>query len=226
MPAEMGSIYEFGNFRLDASAKTLSRENEAVALTPKVFDTLQYLVEHAGQLLEKEELMQHIWHDRFVEESNLTFNIKMLRRALHDDAQQPRFIETVPRRGYRFIAEVKQTSRTPSELPAVTTPKRRSKLYWAIAAAVVIAGTALGLTSWSLLTAHTAAARSAPVLLTPFKSERLSSTGSAHAVITPDGKYVAYTNETGDKQSIWLRQLETSENIQIVPPTDSRYLGL
>src|SRR5215831_19295712 len=109
MSAETGQIYEFGEFRLDPTAKALRRGNEPVALTPKVFDTLQFMVEHAGRLLEKDELMEHLWQGRFVEESNLTFNIKMLRRALQDDAQQPRFIETVPRRGYRFIAEVKQT---------------------------------------------------------------------------------------------------------------------
>src|SRR5215471_10817970 len=110
IPNETKSIYEFGEFRLDPAAKTLTRSGEAVALTPKVFDTLQLLVEHAGRLLEKDELMERLWQDRFVEESNLTFNIKMLRRALHDDAQHPQFIETVPRRGYRFIADVRQAS--------------------------------------------------------------------------------------------------------------------
>src|SRR2546427_5439768 len=108
MSTETARFYEFGNFRLDPSAKILFCENKPVALTPKVFDTLQVFVEHAGRLLEKDELMQKIWQDRFVEESNLTFNIKMLRRALKDDAHEPRFIETVPRRGYRFIAEVKE----------------------------------------------------------------------------------------------------------------------
>src|SRR5712692_117052 len=113
MAAETAHFYEFGTFRLDPSAKILFCENKPVPLTPKVFDTLQIFVEHAGRLLEKDELMQKIWQDRFVEESNLTFNIKMLRRALKDDAHEPRFIETVPRRGYRFIADVKET------LPAI-----------------------------------------------------------------------------------------------------------
>jgi DNA-binding winged helix-turn-helix (wHTH) protein len=101
---EAGPIYEFGDYRLDTSAKVLVRGGEPVALTPKVFDTLQYLMEHAGRLLEKDELMENLWHDRFVEDNNLTFNIKVLRRALHDDAHQPRFIETVPDAGivYRF----------------------------------------------------------------------------------------------------------------------------
>jgi Tol biopolymer transport system component/DNA-binding winged helix-turn-helix (wHTH) protein len=229
MSAETGLLYEFGDFRLDPAAKTLFCQNAPVALTPKVFDTLQFLVEHAGRLLEKDELMQNIWHDRFVEESNLTFNIKMLRRALQDDAHRPRFIETVPRRGYRFIAEVKQIS-TP--LPLTTTddaspvgpvPKGRNKFYWAvpIVLMLLVGVAAMGTWLWKWRTAA-----SAPILSAAFKSRKLSNTGSVHALITPDGKFVAYTNESGGKQSIWLRQIETSENIQIVPPGDVTYGGL
>src|SRR5437016_6967432 len=109
MSAKTGHSYEFKNFRLDSSAKILFCDDKPVPLRPKVFDLLQVFVEHAGRLLEKDELMQKIWQDRYVEESNLTFNIKMLRRALNDDAHAPRFIETVPRRGYRFIGEGRET---------------------------------------------------------------------------------------------------------------------
>src|SRR5207247_6371960 len=76
------------------------------------------------------------------------------------------------------------------------------------------------------LLCQAASASSAPILSAPFKSEKSANRGVVRAVITPDGKYVAYTGETQGKQSIWLRQLETSENIQIVPPTDEQYLGL
>jgi len=103
---EKGHCYEFGNFRLDPREKILFRDGIPVSLTPKVFDTLQIFVEQAGHLLSKDELIQSLWRDRFVEESNLTFNIRMLRRVLEDDVQHPRYIETVPRRGYRFIAAV------------------------------------------------------------------------------------------------------------------------
>ena len=106
LSAEKGHCYEFGNFRLDPREKILFRDDIPVSLTPKVFDTLQIFVEHAGHLLSKEELIQSLWQDRFVEESNLTFNVRMLRRILEDDVQNPRYIETVPRRGYRFIAAV------------------------------------------------------------------------------------------------------------------------
>ena len=81
-------------------------------------------------------------------------------------------------------------------------------------------------TAWFARSRLNASAKSAAILSTPFKSEKLATGGVVRAVITPDGKYVAYTQETGGKETIWLRQLETSENIQIVPPTDHTYLGL
>ena len=104
MPLQTNNIYEFKDFRLDFTEKTLQGRNGVIPLTPKVFETLCVLVENAGHLIEKDELMQKLWQDRFVEESNLTFNIKMLRKALGDNAQKPRFIETVQSHGYRFIA--------------------------------------------------------------------------------------------------------------------------
>jgi len=106
MSAKTGHSYEFGNFRLDPSAKILFCENKPVPLTPKVFDTLQVFVEHAGLLLEKDDLMQKIWHDRFVEESNLTVQIAALRRVLGEAPGGDRWIETMPRRGYRFVGPV------------------------------------------------------------------------------------------------------------------------
>src|SRR4029078_7371216 len=79
---------------------------------------------------------------------------------------------------------------------------------------------------WFAMNRRATAKSGATLLDTPFKSEKFASSGFVRAVITPDGKYVAYTVETQGKQSIWLRQLETSENIQIVPPTNDQYLGM
>src|SRR5207253_2679086 len=160
------------------------------------------------------------------------FNIKMLRRALSDDAHEPRFIETVPRRGYRFIAEVKEGF---SQLGSKAESDERSsergrfasrRLYLSIAVLLaLVAGSLLIFLSIGR-TRLVASSSSAPILSAPFKSENFSTSGRAHAIITPDGKYVAYTNETGGKESIWLRKLETSENIQIVPPSNESYIGL
>ena len=100
--------YEFGRFRLLPSERLLQREGEPVALTAKVFDLLLLLVEHSGELLERESLMNALWPNAIVEESNLTQSIFMLRKALGDQRQGERFVLTVPGRGYRFLAPVRE----------------------------------------------------------------------------------------------------------------------
>jgi len=102
-----GKVYEFGRFRLDAAERQLLRDGEPVRLTPKVFDLLVTLVENSGRLLEKEELMAKVWPDSYVEEGNINRNISTLRRALDGDGGGEQFVETVPKRGYRFVAPVR-----------------------------------------------------------------------------------------------------------------------
>jgi DNA-binding winged helix-turn-helix (wHTH) protein/TolB-like protein/Flp pilus assembly protein TadD len=98
--------YEFGRFRLKTAERVLLRGGELVPLTPKVFDILITLVEKRGQVVEKDDLMKRVWPTTFVEEGNLTQNISLLRKALGESSTGVQFIETVPRRGYRFVAEI------------------------------------------------------------------------------------------------------------------------
>ena len=108
MPAPQAHVYEFGEFRLDAGKRLLLRGGgEVVPLTPKVFDTLLYLVERGGVVVDKDELMRVIWPDTVVEENNLNQNVSALRRALGESRGEHRYIVTVPGRGYRFVADVK-----------------------------------------------------------------------------------------------------------------------
>ncbi len=109
-------IFEFGPFRLDMAERMLLRDGQRVALTPKVFETLVALVDHRGRLVQKDELIKLVWPDSFVEESNLTNNISTLRRALSDGEGGARYIETVPRVGYRFTAQVREVPRMVTEL--------------------------------------------------------------------------------------------------------------
>lgn len=101
-------LYEFGPFRLDVVERLFLKNEEPVALTPKAFETLVVLVERSGHLVEKDELLKEVWRDQFVEESNLSQNIYLLRKALGEGANEHQYIETVPRRGYRFVADVKE----------------------------------------------------------------------------------------------------------------------
>jgi TolB-like protein/DNA-binding winged helix-turn-helix (wHTH) protein/Tfp pilus assembly protein PilF len=110
MSTQSEHSYEFGDFRLEPSERQLLRNGSVVPLTPKAFETLLLLVRKGGRLVEKEELLKEIWSEAFVEEANLARNIWMLRKALGDDNGKHRYIETVPKRGYRFIAEVTEKS--------------------------------------------------------------------------------------------------------------------
>jgi Tol biopolymer transport system component/DNA-binding winged helix-turn-helix (wHTH) protein len=103
-------LYQFGRFRLDPAERLLLLEGKAVALTPKAFDVLLALVQQPGHLLEKEVLLKAVWPDSFVEESNLADNVSRLRKALGEGESGQKFIETIPKRGYRFVAEVTKQS--------------------------------------------------------------------------------------------------------------------
>ena len=107
MPHHNSHYYEFGPYRLDVGQGVLMRTGEAVSLTPKATEILTMLVVNAGQLVAKDELLKQVWPDTFVEESNLTQNIFLLRRVLGDERPAPRYIETVVRRGYRFVGNVR-----------------------------------------------------------------------------------------------------------------------
>ena len=110
MNDEPSLFYEFGPFRLNVQERLLEKNDELVSLTPKVFETLLVLVEHSGHVLAKDDLITRLWPDTFVEESSLTQNISLLRRALDEAPGAHRYIETIPKRGYRFVADVRRLS--------------------------------------------------------------------------------------------------------------------
>jgi len=107
MRAPAAHIYEFGDFHLDAAKRLLWRGDSPVALTPRVFETLLYMVEHHDTVLDKERLIKAVWPDTIVEENNLTQNISTLRRVFGETPGSHHYIVTVPGRGYRFVADVK-----------------------------------------------------------------------------------------------------------------------
>jgi TolB-like protein/DNA-binding winged helix-turn-helix (wHTH) protein/Tfp pilus assembly protein PilF len=108
MSAQTKVIFEFGSFRLNPAERLLLREQAQVQLPPKAFDALVVLVENRGRLLGKDELLRMVWPDTFVEESNLAQHVSILRKALRDGESGLQYIETVPRHGYRFVADVRE----------------------------------------------------------------------------------------------------------------------
>ena len=232
-------LYSFGEFNLNVEDHTLSRNGENVPVTPKMFDLLLVLVQHPGRVLRKDFLLQAVWPDSFVEEGNITFNIRQLRKALGDDAQSPTYIETIQRRGYRFIPPVEAfTTITPDkdeetiakeeqerrvQIIQPESQKSRPYVFLLMSSAVVIFGVIV-IGGWFL---KIQGSGGVPILSKPFASEKLSTDGSVfHAAISPDGKNVVYTHRSGGKQSLWLRQLESSNNVPIIPPSKDFYGGL
>lgn len=112
-------IYSFGKFRLDEEERLLFDGKETISLTPKAFDTLVLLVKNCGRVLSKEKIMQTVWEDSFVEENNLAQNISLLRRVLGETKDGIKFIETVSKHGYRFIAPVENVGNEEPELVIV-----------------------------------------------------------------------------------------------------------
>jgi len=124
MSLQIKAVFEFGCFRMNPAERLLLREQVPVQLPPKAFDALVVMVENHGRLLGKDELLRTVWPDAFVEESNLAQHISILRRTLRDGEEGFRYIETVPRYGYRFIAEVRELGGTvpDTEVLAPSTP--------------------------------------------------------------------------------------------------------
>jgi DNA-binding winged helix-turn-helix (wHTH) protein/tetratricopeptide (TPR) repeat protein len=118
------TAYLFGPFRLSVPDRILERNGERVQLTPKVIDTLFVLVENARQVVTKEALMKAVWPDVTVVESGLTRNISALRKALEEGLEEGSYIETIPKRGYRFLMEVREEAKVPEQpaQPAVPEP--------------------------------------------------------------------------------------------------------
>ncbi len=259
-------VYEFDDFRLDVEERRLSWRDETVALKPKVVETLIALIEANGRMVKKEELMDRLWPDSHVEEANLTVNISQLRKALGQSSAGETYIETIPRRGYKFSAQVKElrveaeqlivrefslTEITIEEretigeigtLERVATKEidalssnggsaiavsgrldsalgRHRKLVIAAAAVLVLVALVFGLYK-ALQTKPTEHSQA-------MKLTKLTHTGKVwRAAISPDGKYVAYVARQVDKQSLWVRQVATAANLEVVPPVNALYWGL
>lgn len=225
MSALGNPVYRFAGFTLEPAERRLSAAGQAIPLTPKVFDTLVLLVERAGRVVSKDELMKALWPRGYVDESNLTKHIWLIRRALGEGESESRLIETVPKVGYRFIAPVSigecppppppgrpaedAGARQPEDAPlSIAIPQRRSRLTarpWAVAAGAIAMLALLGI-GWRLL-------------VEPPWSVSPSHPGGAIALI-------GFSNLSRNPKDSWLgpalsemlgSELSTAENAEVVP---------
>lgn len=205
MPAA-SSVHEFGLFRLDSAERLLLRAGQPVSLTPKAFDLLVYLVDHAGRLVTKQALMSALWPNTFVEEANLTFTVSALRKALGDGQDGEQFIQTVPTRGYRFVAPVTHDDNGPvssiSETPARSfKPLIRPVATIALGVAVVA--------MLPVVVRHVREASNVGVLARftiPVPESWATSGQIPMAPISPDGRRVALVAPSESR--IWLHNID------------------
>lgn len=214
---------EFGEFLLDQKEKTLLRNGERLPINPKTFQLLVTLLEERGHLIEKERLMKTLWPDSFVEDANLAFTVSLLRKTLGDDPQNPRFIETVPRRGYRFIGQTVQ-AKTSSEndraAEASSSPGHHRRIV--LTAVPVIALIALFGAGFVWLTGDVRPAgqpRMSPVA-------RTSIGNVTNAVVTPDGRQIVFSRKDGAGEALWRTEIASGEQVQLVPAQAAEYTGL
>ncbi len=248
MESHNQQIYKFDDFQLNVCERQLFREGQVIPVPPKVFDTLLVLIENRGRLLTKDFLMQQIWTESFVEESCLTQYIFQLRKALGEDSHGSSYIETVPKRGYRFHAQLENNV---VETPLLTTSMEQTAFQPVTPSNSEVAISSL--VSRPLPTSSQSASsigKYGVVFLSAFvligavnffqkmmsKSvktaihaniTKLTTNGkSLNPALSPDGKYVAFVQEEAGRQSVWIRQVTTSGNMQIVPEAEIDYQGL
>ena len=221
-------VYEFGSFRLEPAERLLLRNGAPVGLKPKAFDLLVFLVERQGRLVAKQELMEALWAGTFVEEANLTYTVSILRRALGDSHEGEHFIQTVPTRGYRFIAPVRRNTDVPTREPAssatvsaVAVPGRTGRVL-TISAVVAAAAIAAAAMTWWLTRPQRETTRSTDYLLTKLTTD---ASLTAFPALSRDGKLVAYAS---DRQGlgnldIWVQQTAGGRGLRLTDDGADEY---
>ena len=209
--------FQVGEFFLDPANRLLRHGDAPVSLSPKAFDALVYLVRNPRRLLTREELIHALWPNSYVEEGNLSVHIFQVRKALGTAADGKAYIQTVPKKGYRFNAEVKVVASAALEAEIVRTGERglslthRRSYSWKL-----IAGGAACLLTFIVIAVRFVPSRrearksTSPLRLTSFSPELAVSA----AAISPDGKTLAYANPAG----IFLEETATKETRRLRSP--------
>ena len=244
-PVPNSQVMRFGNYEVDLRLGELRKNGIKVKLTGQPFQILVILLEHPGDLVTREQLQRRLWQsDTFVDfDRGLNAAINRVREALGDSAENPRFVETLPRRGYRFIAPLidfrptsatlpaaesdlspAQTVTSPDALPVSGARERRpvSRRLKVLLSSVSILALVVAVALLSRLRR-----RRNEWNLQAMKISRVTQSGNAvNVAISPDGRYVVYALREGEKQSLNVRQVATGSDVQILPPDEVMIWGL
>jgi DNA-binding winged helix-turn-helix (wHTH) protein/Tol biopolymer transport system component len=212
-----GDVFQFDDVRVDVGNAQILKSGRLLTVEPKAFRVLVYLLENRGRLVEKEDLLKAIWPKTFVTENALTREIALVRKALGDSATDARYIETVPTRGYRFIAPIATDAPEGgggTHSGSVLSRRRGKTLVLAIIAAGVVF-TVVGLWIYRVLTDQGT--------LRPEKMQvtRVTDSGKAdNMTISADGRFVAYVFRAAEKQSLRMHQVAAGSDVEILGPDD------
>lgn len=218
-------LYEFGDFHLDVEERILSRDGEAITLAPKTFDLLLALVERPGHLLDKDELLRVVWPDAFVEETNLTSNISLLRKALGENGNGHGFIETVPKRGYRFVAPVKTfaesnphdvaPSSLPASLPSLPSAPANTSFFRRYKKILLVMATLGVLLSVVALFVSSRQSTTTPSVLSKLWRATYEPGLQCEPTWSPDGNYLAFSSDQAGNFDIWVRPAGEGDAVQV-----------
>jgi len=210
---------QFGPFLIHTRERVLLKDGQPVALTPKAFDLLAALLEQPGRLTSKEELLQKLWPDTFVEESNLAYHVFALRKALGDTAETEQYIQTVPKRGYRFVAGVTPVG---SELNSHPPPGPIASPRWFSNRKVWAGAALLILVAYFSVQARRVPATSEEPRAVPLTS--VSGTVRAPS-LSPDGKHVVFTwnGEQRDNPDLYVQQIGAGSPMRLTSDPRNDY---
>jgi DNA-binding winged helix-turn-helix (wHTH) protein len=205
------SEYKFADLAIDVADFRVRKNGETRKITPRAFEVLLYLIEHRGRVVEKQEIFDRVWRENFVSDNALTRVVREIRQVIGDDAAAPRCIETVPKRGYRFIAEVEETERqiaaetAAGEEPPVFSDRRAASKFPIFAAVSLLLAAVLTLGGWFALREKSATA-AAPAVARTAQITRWS--GLDHfPAISPDGNALAYSSDRSGNFEIYVKPL-------------------
>lgn len=233
---ENTAVYDFAHFRFDAGDGTLTSDGQPIRLQTKTLELLKIFLESEGRVVSRHELIERLWPDTFVEENNLSQQIRALRKGLGDDRNGSAMIETIPRRGYRFLCDVTAvralaaTYDTAAEvgstdLPkAAAAPRSRSRRWlFAIVGLLVIGAAAWVL--WSFISRSSGVSGAdQPALTTQFEtSNGIKIADAESGSISPNGKLIVYSQVLNERESLWLRHIESGQTNPIGSRIDREY---
>ncbi len=226
----------FAEFELDTIHRRLQRDGETVVLNAKAFDLLEFLANNNGRIVTKDEILHSVWDDKFVEESNLVVQVSNLRKALGETKNSPRFLVTVPGKGYKFAAETNDNdfvieTHTISELTIEHEEeihqnnfslKEKNKSTWKWFSFVTILAILSVVTVGWFWRINTSAIKDSQVKLT-----KLTTNGKVFAAaMSPDGNFAVFSQKEDAGESLWLRQFDTGSEMRIVESQPLEYVGL